>query len=97
MTVTGFGIKILITWFVSFSDSLLGHVFVPFDLVKKQPKGHQTFTLMTKDKVTGSLTTDVRPLTQVKTKTASQLPVILQFHSSVVFIYTILIWCSSLS
>lgn len=34
---------------------------MPFDLVKKQPKGHQTFALMTKDVVTGSLTTDVRP------------------------------------
>ncbi|KAM9348748.1 C2 domain-containing protein 2 [Symphorus nematophorus] len=39
-------------------NSLLGQVSVPFDLVKKQPKGQQTFALMTKDKVTGSLTTD---------------------------------------
>nr|XP_046267272.1 C2 domain-containing protein 2 [Scatophagus argus] len=38
--------------------SLLGQVSVPFDLVKKQPKGQQTFALMTKDGVTGSLTTD---------------------------------------
>lgn len=37
---------------------LLGQVSVPFDLVKKQPKGQQTFALMTKDVVTGSLTTD---------------------------------------
>ncbi|KAF7667410.1 hypothetical protein LDENG_00063960 [Lucifuga dentata] len=37
---------------------LLGQVSVPFDLVKKQPKGEQTFALMTKDKVTGSLTTE---------------------------------------
>ncbi|XP_054610747.1 C2 domain-containing protein 2 isoform X2 [Dunckerocampus dactyliophorus] len=39
-------------------DSLLGQVSVPFDLVKKQPKGQQTFSLMTKDAATGSLTTD---------------------------------------
>ncbi|XP_076607197.1 C2 domain-containing protein 2 isoform X1 [Chaetodon auriga] len=39
-------------------NSLLGQVSVPFDLVKKQPRGHQTFALMTKDRVTGSLTTD---------------------------------------
>ncbi|XP_040908048.1 C2 domain-containing protein 2 [Toxotes jaculatrix] len=39
-------------------SSLLGQVSVPFDLVKKQPKGQQTFALMTKDTVTGSLTTD---------------------------------------
>ncbi|XP_042355261.1 C2 domain-containing protein 2 [Plectropomus leopardus] len=39
-------------------NSLLGQVSVPFDLVKKQPKGQQTFALMTKDEVTGSLTTD---------------------------------------
>ncbi|CAG5876243.1 unnamed protein product [Menidia menidia] len=38
--------------------SLLGQVSVPFDLVKKEPKGQQTFSLMTKDVVTGSLTTD---------------------------------------
>ncbi|KAI3373421.1 hypothetical protein L3Q82_022026 [Scortum barcoo] len=39
-------------------NCLLGQVSVPFDLVKKQPKGQQTFALMTKDVVTGSLTTD---------------------------------------
>ncbi|XP_051903794.1 C2 domain-containing protein 2 isoform X1 [Hippocampus zosterae] len=39
-------------------ESLLGQVSVPFDLVRKQPKGKQTFSLMTKDVVTGSLTTD---------------------------------------
>lgn len=39
-------------------SSLLGQVLVPFDLVKKQPKGQQTFALMTKDVVTGSLTTE---------------------------------------
>ncbi|XP_008285508.1 C2 domain-containing protein 2 [Stegastes partitus] len=39
-------------------NSSLGQVSVPFDLVKKQPKGQQTFALMTKDTVTGSLTTD---------------------------------------
>ncbi|XP_073336036.1 C2 domain-containing protein 2 [Pagrus major] len=39
-------------------NCLLGQVSVPFDLVKKQPKGQQTFALMTKDKVTGSLTTE---------------------------------------
>ncbi|XP_068577312.1 C2 domain-containing protein 2 [Cebidichthys violaceus] len=39
-------------------NSSLGQVSVPFDLVKKQPKGQQTFALMTKDVVTGSLTTD---------------------------------------
>lgn len=47
--------------YLFFSDSLLGQVSVPFDLVKKQPKGQQTFALMTKDGVTGSLTTEVRP------------------------------------
>ncbi|CAB1352531.1 unnamed protein product, partial [Coregonus sp. 'balchen'] len=39
-------------------NSILGQVSVPFDLVKKQPKGPQTFALMTKDQVTGSLTTE---------------------------------------
>ncbi|KAM3869571.1 C2 domain-containing protein 2 [Diretmus argenteus] len=39
-------------------NSLLGQVLVPFDLVKKQPKGQQTFALVTKDVVTGSLTTE---------------------------------------
>ncbi|XP_035034359.1 C2 domain-containing protein 2 isoform X2 [Hippoglossus stenolepis] len=39
-------------------NSFLGQVSVPFDLVKKHPKGQQTFALMTKDTVTGSLTTE---------------------------------------
>ncbi|XP_032433004.1 C2 domain-containing protein 2 isoform X2 [Xiphophorus hellerii] len=39
-------------------SSLLGKVCVPFDLVKKQPKGQKTFALKTKDSVTGSLTTE---------------------------------------
>ncbi|KAM3600694.1 uncharacterized protein V6R79_000840 [Siganus canaliculatus] len=39
-------------------NSVLGQVSVPFDLVKKQPKGQQTFALMTKEEVTGSLTTE---------------------------------------
>ncbi|KAJ3589656.1 hypothetical protein NHX12_010499 [Muraenolepis orangiensis] len=39
-------------------DSLLGQVAVPFHLAKMQPKGQQTFALMTKDQVTGSLTTE---------------------------------------
>uniref|UniRef100_A0A1A7YCV6 C2 calcium-dependent domain containing 2 n=1 Tax=Iconisemion striatum TaxID=60296 RepID=A0A1A7YCV6_9TELE len=40
-------------------SSSLGQVCVPFDLVKKQPKGQQTFALMSKDKVTGSLITEL--------------------------------------
>ncbi|KAK2828837.1 hypothetical protein Q5P01_019871 [Channa striata] len=39
-------------------NSLLGETAVPFELVKKQPKGQQTYALMTKDTVIGSLTTD---------------------------------------
>lgn len=39
--------------------SLLGKVSVPFDLVKKHPKGEQTFALKAEDTVTGSLTTEV--------------------------------------
>lgn len=39
-------------------NGLLGQVSVPFDLVKKHPKGLQTFSLMTKDQVTGSFTTE---------------------------------------
>ncbi|XP_034035011.1 C2 domain-containing protein 2 [Thalassophryne amazonica] len=39
-------------------NSLLGQALVSFDLVKKQPKGQQTFALVTKDGVAGSLTTD---------------------------------------
>ncbi|KAM9384502.1 C2 domain-containing protein 2 [Pholidichthys leucotaenia] len=38
--------------------SLLGQVLVPFDLVKKHPKGQQTFALTMKDVATGSLTTE---------------------------------------
>lgn len=45
------------------ADSLLGQVSVPFDLVKKHPKGQQTFALQTKDGVVGSLTTEVRTAT----------------------------------
>ncbi|XP_029107247.1 C2 domain-containing protein 2 isoform X2 [Scleropages formosus] len=40
-------------------SSFLGEVAVPFDLVKKQPKGLQIFTLMVKDHVTGSLSTEL--------------------------------------
>uniref|UniRef100_H2RZ19 C2 calcium dependent domain containing 2 n=1 Tax=Takifugu rubripes TaxID=31033 RepID=H2RZ19_TAKRU len=36
----------------------LGQVSVTFDLVKKQPNGQQTFALVTKDGVSGSLTTE---------------------------------------
>ncbi|XP_012720694.2 C2 domain-containing protein 2 isoform X1 [Fundulus heteroclitus] len=39
-------------------DAVLGQVYVPLDLVRKQPKGQQTFALKTKDAVTGSLTTE---------------------------------------
>ncbi|XP_028839809.1 C2 domain-containing protein 2 isoform X2 [Denticeps clupeoides] len=39
-------------------SSLIGQVSVPFDLVKKQPKGQHSFELMTKDEVVGSLTTE---------------------------------------
>uniref|UniRef100_A0A8C1W6Q4 C2 calcium dependent domain containing 2 n=1 Tax=Cyprinus carpio TaxID=7962 RepID=A0A8C1W6Q4_CYPCA len=38
--------------------ALLGQASVPFDLVKKHPKGQQTFSLMAKDQVTGSITTE---------------------------------------
>ena len=41
--------------------SLLAQVSVPFDLVKKHPKGQQTFALKTKDVVIGTLTTEVKP------------------------------------
>ncbi|XP_063060263.1 C2 domain-containing protein 2 [Engraulis encrasicolus] len=37
---------------------VLGQVSVPFDLVKKHPRGQQTFALMTKDVVTATLTTE---------------------------------------
>lgn len=43
----------------SLSDSLLGQASVPLDLVQKHPKGQQTFALMTKDTVTGSLIAEV--------------------------------------
>lgn len=39
-------------------SGLLGQVSVPFDLVRKHPKGQQTFSLKTKDQVTGSITTE---------------------------------------
>lgn len=48
-------------------DSLLGQVSVPFDLVKKHPKGQQTFALQTKDGAVGSLTTEVRTATLSRT------------------------------
>uniref|UniRef100_A0A8C2HQN6 C2 calcium dependent domain containing 2 n=1 Tax=Cyprinus carpio TaxID=7962 RepID=A0A8C2HQN6_CYPCA len=38
--------------------ALLGQASVLFDLVKKHPKGQQTFSLMAKDQVTGSITTE---------------------------------------
>lgn len=50
-------------------DSLLGQVSVPFDLVKKHPKGQQTFALQAKDGAVGSLTTEVRTATLSHTKT----------------------------
>lgn len=53
---------------VSAVDSLLGQVSVPFDLVKKHPKGQQTFALQTKDGAVGSLTTEVRTATLSHTK-----------------------------
>ncbi|KAL7848513.1 hypothetical protein AOLI_G00232310 [Acnodon oligacanthus] len=37
---------------------LLGQVCVPFDLVKRHPRGQQTFALMNNDRVTGSLTSE---------------------------------------
>lgn len=63
MSLTCFGTNRLNV--ISLSDSLLGEMSVPFDLVKKQPKGQQTFALMTKDTVTGSLTTEVRSSSQL--------------------------------
>ncbi|KAK7120667.1 hypothetical protein R3I94_020604 [Phoxinus phoxinus] len=39
-------------------SGLLGQVSVPFDLVKKHPKGQHTFSLTNKDHMTGSLTTE---------------------------------------
>lgn len=68
---------------------------VPFDLVKKHPKGQQTFSLMTKDIVTGSLTTDVRPFIPVNIGMLSYMFVfdinrysLLLFHISEVITYT---------
>ncbi|KAJ8342559.1 hypothetical protein SKAU_G00324870 [Synaphobranchus kaupii] len=43
-------------------SALLGQVSVPFDLVKKQPKGQQSFALMNKDQVVGTLSTEFRYL-----------------------------------
>ncbi|XP_061104510.1 C2 domain-containing protein 2 [Conger conger] len=43
-------------------SALIGQVSVPFDLVKKQPKGQQTFALMNKDQVAGTLSTEFRYL-----------------------------------
>lgn len=51
------------------ADCLLGQVSVPFDLVKKHPKGQQTFALQTKDGVVGSLTTEVRTVMLSHTNT----------------------------
>ncbi|XP_017543945.2 C2 domain-containing protein 2 isoform X2 [Pygocentrus nattereri] len=39
-------------------SGLLGQVCVPFDLVKRHPRGQQTFALMNNDQVTGSLTSE---------------------------------------
>ncbi|XP_076875607.1 C2 domain-containing protein 2 isoform X2 [Brachyhypopomus gauderio] len=39
-------------------SSLLGQVCVPIDLVKKHPRGQQTFDLTSADRVTGSLTAE---------------------------------------
>lgn len=74
----------------SVSDSLLGQVLVPFDLVKKHPKGQRTFELVTKDVVTGSLTTDVRPKKLIFYRMFSFNHQISMnsFHVSLVFIYT---------
>lgn len=60
-------------------DPLLGQVSVPFDLVKKQPKGQQTFALTTKDGATGSLTTEVR-----------RSPLLIPLHVSIEFLMTLL-------
>ncbi|KAK7925420.1 hypothetical protein WMY93_007730 [Mugilogobius chulae] len=74
-------------------ESLLGEVSVPFDLVKKQPKGQQTFALTTKDLVTGSLTTDFtylepsevrswQPPTPAEKQAGRQLPMGLSIDTS---------------
>ncbi|XP_072515209.1 C2 domain-containing protein 2 [Salminus brasiliensis] len=39
-------------------NCLLGQVSVPFDLVKRLPRGQQTFALMSADQMTGSLTSE---------------------------------------
>lgn len=44
---------------LSSAGFLLGQVSVPVDLVKKQPSGQQTLTLVTKDGAKGSLTIEV--------------------------------------
>lgn len=38
---------------------VLGQVCVPFNLVKRSPRGEHTFTLMNTHQVIGSLTTEV--------------------------------------
>ncbi|KAJ8266650.1 hypothetical protein GJAV_G00133040 [Gymnothorax javanicus] len=43
-------------------SALIGQISVPIDLVKKQPKGLQTFALMNKDQVAGTLATEFRYL-----------------------------------
>lgn len=53
--------RICSIFFLSSSGSLLGQLCVPLDLVKKHPKGQQTFALRTKDSVAGSLTAEVGP------------------------------------
>lgn len=58
---------------------LLGQVSVTFDLVKKQPSGQQTFTLMTKDGASGSLTTEVRHPSQQWTHTYAHMRAIFSF------------------
>lgn len=53
------------------SGSLLGQLCVPLDLVKKHPKGQQTFALRTKDSVAGSLTAEVGPSTWLPVTTSN--------------------------
>ncbi|XP_035288135.1 C2 domain-containing protein 2 isoform X1 [Anguilla anguilla] len=43
-------------------SALIGQVSVPFDLVKKQPKGQQTFALLNKDQEAGTLSTEFKYL-----------------------------------
>lgn len=61
---------------------LLGQVSVPFDLVKKHPKGQQTFALQTKDGAVGSLTTEVRTAVLSPTRTLAAFPFALEFTSN---------------